>query len=113
MRGDTSSDTSGGSTVINAVKGVYDSLNSPGTIGYGMFTWVTPDNHLWLFGGVSFFRVNYSFKINDDLWQYNPAINQWAWMGNFDSVPNYEIKGVGTTTTTPGGRYRRKLCLDR
>jgi len=87
--------------VINApIKGVYDSLNDPGALAFGMLTWVTPDNHLWLFGGLH----NYGTEnINNDLWQYNPAINQWAWMGTFGPV-NYGMMGVGNDSTMPGGR---------
>jgi len=93
----------GGAGVENIdapTKGVYDSLNDPGALAYGMLSWTTPDNHLWLFGGL----YNYgSYNIDDNLWQYNPAINQWAWMGNFGPT-NYGTMGVGDNTTMPGGR---------
>ena len=82
---------------IAAAKGIYNSLNTPGYIAYGMFTWVTLDNHLWLFGGSSYYSPN------ANLWQYNPDVNQWAWMGNFDPV-NYGTMGIGNITTMPGAR---------
>jgi hypothetical protein len=38
-----------------------------------------------------------------DLWQYDPTINQWAWMGNF-GTQYYGTQGVGSSLTMPGGR---------
>ena len=86
--------------VVNTAKGIYNPGNSPGQLGYGMFTWVTANNHLWLYGG----GLPYPYFVSADMWQYDPSINQWAWMGNFGTV-NYGTKGVGTATTMPGARY--------
>lgn len=84
--------------------GAYDSLYTPGSLNYGMFTWVTPDNHLWLYGG---FLLS-AQAASAALWQYDPAINQWAFMGNFGSSNNngpvYGTMGVGDSTTIPGAR---------
>ena len=98
MSGDSSMSIT--DSVIAAPKGVYSASNSPGWLGYGFFTWVTPDNHLWLFGG------NYKsifYDVNNCLWQYDPTINQWAWMGVFGPT-HYGIKGIGDSTTMPGVR---------
>ena len=81
-------------------RGVFDVANHPPALGYGMFTWVTPDNRFWLFGGAVF---DMAWKESPDLWQYDPAVNQWAWMGNF-GPPHYGIKGVADTANRPGGR---------
>jgi len=83
--------------VIASPKGVYNTLNTPGWLGYGIFTWLTPDGHLWLYGGSG---LN---GLNSDLWQYNPGTNQWAWMGRF-AATNHGTLGTGDTTTMPGGR---------
>ncbi|MDB5281515.1 MAG: Kelch repeat type 2-containing protein, partial [Bacteroidota bacterium] len=76
---------------VTSGTGIYNTGNKPGTMSVGMFAWVTPNNHLWLFGQSS------------DLWQYDPAVNQWAFMGNFGST-NYGTQGIGNSTTMPGGR---------
>ena len=93
--------SSGANPESHLGKGVYDTLNTPGFLGYGIQTWTTPDNHLWLFGGVDY--SNDVINVNADLWQYSPVINQWAWMGTFGPI-NYGTMGVGDTTTMPGGR---------
>ena len=84
--------------VIAAPKGVYDSANAPGSLGFGIFTWVTTDNHFWIYGGSD------SAASRCNLWQFNPAANMWAWMGNFGPNPHYGVKGIGDSTTMPGAR---------
>lgn len=96
--------------------GVYDSLNSPGpTMGPG-YTWVTPNNHLWLYAGT--LHISQAQSMGNDLWQYDPVINQWAWMGQFAISPSnfgmypidtvntivYGARGTGTALNTPGHR---------
>ena len=85
--------------VITAPKGIYSAQNSPGSIGYGVPAWVTSDNHLWFYAGELFDTIDYQ----SNLWQFDPLINQWAWMGNF-GMGKYGIKGMGDSTTMPGGR---------
>ncbi len=92
-------------SVIAAVKGVYSAQNKPRSLGYSPNTWVTSDNHLWLFGG------QYPAPDNDfnrEMWQYDPAIDQWAWMGTFDYT-RHGIKGSGTSNTSPGGRIHANV----
>jgi hypothetical protein len=88
MNGDT---THGGADSIAAAKGIYNASNKPGVCIEGKCTWVTPDNHLWLLADFN------------NLWQYDPAVNQWAWMGATGPA-NYGTKGVGTLSTLPGDR---------
>ncbi|MDB5281230.1 MAG: Kelch repeat type 2-containing protein [Bacteroidota bacterium] len=85
---------------IAANKGVYSIQNFPGSIGNGVPTWVTSDNHLWFYGGQLYDTTAYQ----TNLWQYDPISNQWAWMGNFAQF-NYGVKGAGDTTTSPGRRW--------
>lgn len=95
---------------ILAAKGVYDPLNAPGQIGYGMITWITPNNHLWLYGGLlnTASGNQQQLELNDDLWQFDPSINEWAWMGAFGSganeAPVYGKLGVPDSSNMPGGR---------
>jgi hypothetical protein len=84
-------DSTGGAGTITGAKGVFTASNNPGSVSTGKIGWVTPDSHLWL-------SDNYS-----NLWQYDPAVNEWAWMGALGPV-NYGTKGVGNTSTLPGDR---------
>jgi N-acetylneuraminic acid mutarotase len=54
--------------------------NTPGS-REAAITWTDNKGDLWLFGGWSYdvsVQVQYYF---DELWEYNPSTNQWAWMG--------------------------------
>ena len=88
MKGDTVNNVQPN---ITGTRGVYNATNDPGVTFQGKCTWVTPDNHLWLMGDLN------------NLWQYDPGSNQWAWMGK-DGPASYGVKGTGTATTMPGDR---------
>ncbi len=64
--------------------------NHPGSRGYGISTWVDTAGNLWLFGGKG---------IYSDLWKYNIATNEWAWM-------------AGPTTLNDPGHYGTILISD-
>jgi N-acetylneuraminic acid mutarotase len=60
--------------------GVPAAGNTPGS-RQAAITWTDNKGNLWLFGGWSFdvsVQVQYYF---DELWEYNPSRNQWAWVG--------------------------------
>ena len=77
---------------IQAPLGVYDSLNTPGYVLNGAYTWTTSDDVLWLYGGIGGCTL---------FWKYSIALDQWAWMGTY-TLPNYGIKGVPDSTNSPG-----------
>lgn len=84
---------------IMAAKGVFHPENTPGARGFGMFTWTTSNNYLWLYGGGT------SYYPDNSIWKYDPSINQWAWMGGkLDFYPTYGVKGVGGSNNSPGDR---------
>jgi N-acetylneuraminic acid mutarotase len=77
--------TSDSGETICAQPSVYGTLgtpaagNTPGS-REGAITWTDNKGNLWLFGGWSYdttAQVQYYF---DELWEYNPSTNQWAWM---------------------------------
>ncbi len=96
--------------------GVYGMLgkpaagNVPGSRGY-QATWTDKNGNLWLFGGVGFAST---VLVNDDqlndLWEYNPTANEWAWMGGNSNPPydgdlgNYGTLGVPSAQNIPSGR---------
>jgi hypothetical protein len=62
--------------------GVYGTLGvpAPGNIPgsrAGAAYWTDNNGHLWLFGGYSGAP---NFVLND-LWEFNPSTNEWAWVG--------------------------------
>jgi len=60
--------------------GAFASTNTPGgrDVSAG---WVDGGGYVWLFGG----HTNIS-NVVDDLWEYNPDLNEWVWMGGPDQV---------------------------
>ena len=89
---------------VYGTQGVGAAANKPGSRNYSM-TWSDASGNLWLFGGTgigSTLRGDLS-----DLWKYNIAANQWAWIKG-DSAVNlagvYGSIGVAAATNFPGGR---------
>ncbi|HLP53334.1 MAG TPA: kelch repeat-containing protein [Chitinophagales bacterium] len=78
--------------------------NTPSGVCYGVFTWVTPDNHFWLFGGM-YYNVFVEGNRNTYLWEYDPAINQWRSVhGAVGEHGFYGTKGQATASTRPSSR---------
>jgi hypothetical protein len=46
----------------------------------GAVSWTDAKGNLWLFGGSSYSRNGIQSYLND-LWEFNPSTNEWAWMG--------------------------------
>ncbi len=113
----------GGSSNLNQYA-VYGSLgtpsagNTPGSRS-APARWIDESGNVWLFGGVTFGGsidfLGTTTSINnypDDLWEFNPATKEWAWMSGSDTVPCdgcglpsvYGTMGVPVAGNTPGSR---------
>ena len=110
--------------------GVYGSLgtpapgNTPGGREYAL-SWTDSNGNLWLFGGLLFSTQENYFN---DLWKFDPATGQWAWMSGSSTVgsncvascrpPNcgrsgtYGTLGTPAAGNTPGGRYQSETWVD-
>ncbi len=99
------SDTIGQSGVYGT-PGVAAAANTPGA-RYDAFSWTDSAGALWLFGGYGYDGSG-DWGCLNDLWKYDRATNQWAWMkgsnGNTQSGI-YGIRGTAAVANTPGGRY--------
>ena len=113
----------------SAPPGVYGTLgvpaqgNYPGARWSGS-GWTDNSGNLWLFGG---FGKDANGNLGDlnDLWEFNPSTNQWAWMGGSSTMiyengaGEYSQPGVyGTLGTAapaniPGGRDSALTWTDR
>ena len=83
-------------------KGVPAADNVPGGRAASI-SWKDSNGNIWLFGG---FRPASAVYFND-LWRYDPATNQWAWMGGANTINqrgSYGTKGVPDTANVPGAR---------
>jgi N-acetylneuraminic acid mutarotase len=93
-----------------AAPGVYGTLGTPaaGNVPPGRYaaeSWTDDNGNLWLLGG-SFQdpRTGEIAGLND-MWEFNPIINEWAWMGGSDEEdqpPVYGKAGIPAPGNTPG-----------
>lgn len=110
--------------------GVYGTLgtpapgNTPGGRNYAL-GWTDNNGNLWLFGGLLFSTQQSYFN---DLWKFDPAIGEWAWMSgsstvgsncpvistvaNCGSSGTYGTMGTAAAGNTPGGRYQAENWVD-
>ena len=101
-----------GGAAVYGTLGQYAPANTPGS-RKSSASWVL-NNKLYLFGGYAGGRLN-------DLWEYDPSINQWRWLNGVSAVnvaPTYGTIGVADPSNNPGGRetmhpwgYNGKLYL--
>jgi N-acetylneuraminic acid mutarotase len=77
-------------------------------------TWIDTNGKLWLFGGNGYDSTGNSSWGNwlplNDLWQFDPSSNEWAWMSGSSTVTGagvsgvYGILGEPAPGNVPGGR---------
>lgn len=114
------------SSIVPAVYGVEGTpspQNTPGGRSQGA-TWTDLEGHLWLFGG--YFVNGSSFYELNDMWEYDPATNEWTWWGGnvkppcqvIDGNPMcgqsgvYGHQGSASASNQPGGRYSTAAWAD-
>jgi N-acetylneuraminic acid mutarotase len=96
--------------------GVYSSFGSPSpaVVPSGRaqaVSWTDHSGDLWLFGGKGLDSTGTSGYLND-LWEFNPASRQWAWMSGSNTVgcvgcgmPGiYGTLDMADSVNNPGGR---------
>jgi PKD repeat protein len=97
-------DTSAGAFPIHGTKGISSPTNTPGGRCETACTWTDNTGNLWLFGGT----YNGAGVCLNDLWKYDPTLNEWTWMSG-DNTPNqpgvYGVRGVSNPPNKPGSRW--------
>jgi N-acetylneuraminic acid mutarotase len=100
----------------NGVPGTYPAMgassaeSSPGSRESSV-NWTDKDGNLWLFGGSGFDAQGVAGDLND-LWQFLPSTEEWAWMGGKKTLPGanggwsgvYGTLGASSPKNFPGGR---------
>lgn len=123
----------GGSSTIPAPDegqpGVYGTLGAPAKTNIpgardAASNWVDKSGNLWLFGGhgeiTSSYGCSYQSVLGpcylNDLWEFNPATNEWTWMSGSNSSQEpgvYGTLGVAAASNVPGGRYGACSWVDK
>jgi N-acetylneuraminic acid mutarotase len=100
----------GGSATTN-LAGLYGTLgtaapaNAPGSRSSAV-SWTDSVGNLWLFGGYGY-DVNGNLGNLNDLWEFNPATQEWTWIGGSSTENAYGLYGsLGSASLTnmPGAR---------
>jgi N-acetylneuraminic acid mutarotase len=94
-------------SAVRGTLGVFSAANTPGGRGNATI-WTGSDGTFWLFGG---FRNDWL----NDLWKFDPSLNQWAWMGGSDSgaAPGvYGTLGVAAAGNVPAPRLNAASWID-
>lgn len=103
----------------NGQPGVYGTLGTPaaGNIPGGRadpVSWIDSSGHLWLFGGNGW-DANSNEGLLNDLWEFNPATNEWTWIGGSSTVGQpgvYGTLGTPAARGIPGGRLFASASTD-
>lgn len=69
-------------------------------------SWTDSKGNLWLFGGGGFDSASKGGALND-VWEYSPSTNEWAWMGGANTINSagvYGTLGTPAAGNIPGAR---------
>jgi N-acetylneuraminic acid mutarotase len=108
--------TQSGSLGVYGTLGTFDAANSPGSRD-GAARWRDARGNLWMFGGDGYGASSGPINYLHDLWEYDPALRQWAWMGgsssNIDGTFGvYGTLGVPSADNLPGARAEALSWID-
>lgn len=73
---------------------------------YEAVAWTDKNGNFWLFGGDSSISPGGDLLLND-LWEFNPTTNEWAWLAGSsasDAPGIYGTMGTPSAQSTPGAR---------
>ena len=108
----------GGASTANA-SGAYGALgtaaapNQPGARDAAA-SWIDASGKLWLFGGETT-DANGNTSYLGDLWNYDPATQQWTWVSGSsapDATPVYGTLGLAAAQNQPGARFGSVTWID-
>jgi uncharacterized repeat protein (TIGR03803 family) len=109
MSGSSSVGSNGGQPGAYGNLGTPASTNIPGGRQFAA-SWTDTSGNLWLFGGEGLDGGGNYGQLND-LWEFNPATNKWAWIGGSSTVGSnggqtgvYGTVGTPASSNIPGGR---------
>ena len=117
MSGSNTVGSHGGQPGVYGALGVPAAGNTPGGRN-GSASWTDSSGNLWLFGGWTYDANSIAGELND-LWEFNPSNNEWAWIGGSSTVgPHdgqsgiYGTLGTPAAGNTPGGLYAPSSWTD-
>ncbi|MGA3343426.1 MAG: chitobiase/beta-hexosaminidase C-terminal domain-containing protein [Terracidiphilus sp.] len=110
MSGSSSPGAYEGQPGISGTLGTFAAGNAPAS-RWGASSWTNSSGNLWLFGGYGIDANGLESGLND-LWEFNPSTNEWAWVGGSigsgaaSGLPGvYGTLGTFAAGNIPGTRY--------
>jgi len=111
MGGSSTAGSNGGQPGVYGTLGTPAARNIPGSRENAV-VWTDSSHNIWLLGGYGYDANSTEGALND-LWEFNPTSNQWAWIGGSSTVPCsgcgrpgvYGISEAAAAGNIPGGRY--------
>lgn len=70
------------------------------------------NGNFWMFGGTASEGIGGGMN---DLWKYDPALNEWVWMGGSqiaNEISEYGVKGISSSENKPGARENHEMWAD-
>jgi gliding motility-associated-like protein len=99
---------------VYGTQGQFAPDNVPGSRSYGTTCWTDLDGKFWMFGGYGYASDVFMIGYSSELWCYDPAINQWAWMNgpnNFNNAQgSFGTMGVPADTNYPPGTAETNIA---
>lgn len=100
-----------GSVSPNGVYGTQAQPSTANTPGYRQYAkgWTDLQGRLWMFGGFGNGALGATAGELSDLWYFDTASNQWAWVKGSQFTQNngiYGSQGVPAVTNSPGARQQ-------
>ena len=125
---DPTSQSNTGTAGVYGTLGVYAPGNIPGS-RVGASYWTDSGGNFWLLGGTVILPVSGEFSVQNDLWEFSPSMNMWAWMGGQNTPSNcttvegqegcngnpgvYGTLGVPAAGNIPGARSNASTWTDK
>lgn len=97
---------SGNSAGYYGTKGLPAAVNKPPGRDNAV-TWSDHTGRLWLFGGYGYLIANLPTEFND-LWNFDPATNQWTWVSGDSTLGQSGVYGnirIPDAANKPGARH--------
>jgi N-acetylneuraminic acid mutarotase len=91
--------------------GIYGTLGTPAAANipgsrFSALSWTDSSGDFWLFGGYGYDANGKLDRLND-LWEFNPSTNEWAWISGSSTVAQsgiYGTLGTPANANIPGSR---------
>jgi kumamolisin len=101
MGGSSTIGANGGQPAVYGTLGTPAAGNNPGGRD-GAVSWMDSSGNFWLFGGGGVDTGNDDFVESlNDLWEFNPTSNQWAWMSGGNTFDNPGVYGCDYAADCP------------